>query len=123
MIVDEINSETYNTLAELASTMRSQVQQATKASFLSSQIQNLGNEPELVGLICASEKDKISQPIVGNNAVFVAKVLSKNEARTTGDFTQQQVQISQALKQSASVAAYKAVKENAGVVDNRNDFY
>ncbi len=123
MIIDEINSETYNTLAELASTMRSQVQQATKASFLSSQIQNLGNEPELVGLICASEKDKISQPIVGNNAVFVAKVLSKNEARTTGDFTQQQVQISQALKQSASVAAYNAVKENAGVVDNRNDFY
>ena len=41
MIIDEINSETYNTLAELASTMRSQVQQATKASFLSSQIQNL----------------------------------------------------------------------------------
>ena len=123
MIIDEINSETYNTLAELASTMRSQVQQTTKASFLSSQIQNLGNEPELVGLICASEKDKISQPIVGNNAVFVAKVLSKNEARTTGDFTQQQVQISQALKQSASVAAYNAVKENAGVVDNRNDFY
>ena len=123
MIIDEINSETYNTLAELASTMRSQVQQTTKASFLSSQIQNLGNEPELVGLICASEKDKISQPIVGNNAVFVAKVLSKNGARTTGDFTQQQVQISQALKQSASVAAYNAVKENAGVVDNRNDFY
>jgi len=123
MIIDEINSETFNTLAELASTMRSQVQQATKASFLSSQIQNLGNEPELVGLICASEEDKISQPIVGSNAVFVAKVLSKNEARTTGDFTQQQVQISQSLKQSASVDAYNAVKENAGVVDNRNDFY
>jgi len=123
MIIDEINSETFNTLAELASTMRSQVQQATKASFLSSQIQNLGNEPELVGLICASEEDKISQPIVGSNAVFVAKVLSKNEARTTGDFTQQQVQISQSLKQSASVDAYNAVKENAEVVDNRNDFY
>ena len=77
----------------------------------------------MVGLICASEKDKISQPIVGNNAVFVAKVLSKNEARTTGDFTQQQVQISQALKQNASTAAYNIVKENAGIVDNRNDFY
>ena len=97
--------------------------QFLKASFLSSQIQNLGNEPELVGLISASEKELITQPIVGNNAVFVAKVLYRNESRTSGDFTQQQVQISQALKQSASTAAYNAVKENAGVVDNRNDFY
>ena len=123
MIVDEINAESFSTLAELATRMSSQVQQASKTTFLSSQVQNLGNEPELVGLICASEKEVITQPIVGNNAVFVTKVMSRNQERTSGDFSQQQVQISQTLKQSASVAAYNAVKENAGIVDNRNDFY
>ena len=123
MIIDEINSETYNTLAELASTMRSQVQQATKASFLSSQIQNLGNEPELVGLVCASENDVITKPIIGNNAVFVAKVISRNEPRTTGDFSQQKIQITNELKQNVSTSAYNAIKENAGIIDNRNDFY
>ena len=123
MIVDEINAESFSTLAELAIRMSSQVQQASKTTFLSSQVQNLGNEPELVGLICASEKEVITQPIVGNNAVFVTKVMSRNQERTSGDFSQQQVQISQALKQSASAAAYNAVKENAGIVDNRNDFY
>ena len=123
MIVDEINAESFSTLAELAIRMSSQVQQASETTFLSSQVQNLGNEPELVGLICASEKEVITQPIVGNNAVFVTKVMSRNQERTSGDFSQQQVQISQALKQSASAAAYNAVKENAGIVDNRNDFY
>ena len=123
MIVDEINTESFSTLAELAIRMSSQVQQASKTTFLSSQVQDLGNEPELVGLICASEKEVITQPIVGNNAVFVTKVMSRNQERTSGDFSQQQVQISQALKQSASAAAYNAVKENAGIVDNRNDFY
>ena len=121
MIVDKINAESFSTLAELATRMSSQVQQASKASFLSNQIQNLGNEPELVGLICASEKEVISQPIIGNNAVFVTKVISRNQARTSGDFTKQQDQISKALKQSASFAAYNAVKENAGIVDNRSE--
>ena len=59
----------------------------------------------------------------GNNAVFVAKVISRNEDRTTGDFSQQKLQITNALKQNASISAYNAIKENAGIVDNRNDFY
>ena len=123
MIVDEINSIAYKTLSELATKMSSQVQVASNTNFLSSQVQNLGNEPALVGLICASENDVIIKPIIGNSAVFVTKVISRNEPRTTGDFSQQQIQITNALKQNASASAYNAIKENAGVVDNRNDFY
>ena len=123
MIVAEINSVSFSSLEELASRMQSQVQLASKTTFLSSQIQNLGNEPELVGLICASENDVIIKPIIGNNAVFVAKVIRRNDSRTTGDFSQQQIQITNTLKQNASISAYNAIKENAGIVDNRNDFY
>jgi len=123
MIVEEINALNFNSLSELAAAMNTQVQQALKATFLSSQIQNLGNEPALVGIVSASEKEVLSNPIVGNNAVFVAKVLSKNEARNSGDFSKQKTQIIQALKQTASSSAYNAIKENAGVIDNRNDFY
>ncbi len=123
MIVTEINSVSFSSLEELASRMQSQVQLASKTTFLSSQIQNLGNEPELVGLICASENDVIIKPIIGNNAVFVAKVIRRNDSRTTGDFSQQQIQITNTLKQNASISAYNAIKENAGIVDNRNDFY
>ena len=103
--------------------MNSEVQQASKATFLSSQVQNLGNEPALVGIVSAYEKEVISDPIIGNNAVFVAKVLSKNEARNSGDFSNQKDQVSQAIKQNASNSAYNAIKENARVIDNRNDFY
>ena len=123
MIVDEINSIIYKTLSELATAMSSQVKLATNVSFLSSQVQNLGNEPELVGLVCASENDVIIKPIIGNNAVFVSKVISRNEPRTSGDFSQQKIQITNELKQNASTSAYNAIKENAVIVDSRNDFY
>ena len=71
--------------------MNSQVQQASKATFLSSQVQNIGNEPALIGMVSACDKDILSVPIVGNNAIFVANVLSKNDPRTSGDFSKQKV--------------------------------
>ena len=123
MIVDEINSITYKTLSELATAMSSEIKLAKNVSFLSSQVENLGNEPELVGLICASKNDIIIEPIIGNNAVFVSKVISRNEPRTSGDFSQQKIQITNQLKQNVSTSAYNAIKENAVIVDNRNDFY
>jgi peptidyl-prolyl cis-trans isomerase D len=123
MIIEEINALNYNSLSELATAMNSEVQQASKVTFLNSQVQNLGNEPALVGIVSAYEEEVLSHPIAGNNAVFVAKVLSKNEARTSGDFSKQKDQIAQALKQNASNSVYNTIKENAGVIDNRNDFY
>ncbi|MEE2700182.1 MAG: SurA N-terminal domain-containing protein [Bacteroidota bacterium] len=123
MITEEINSLNYTSLSDLATAMRSQVQQASETTFLNSQLQNLGNEPTLVGIVSMHEKEVLSNPIVGNNAVFVAKVLSRNEVRTSGDFSKQKEQIVQALKQNASIAAYNAIKENAEVIDNRNNFY
>ena len=123
MIIEEINALNYNSLSELATAMNSEVQQASKVTFLNSQVQNLGNEPALVGIVSAYEEEVLSPPIAGNNAVFVAKVLSKNEARTSGDFSKQKDQIAQSLKQNASNSAYNTIKESAGVIDNRNDFY
>ncbi len=123
MIVDEINSMTYTTLSELATAMSSQVKLANNLSFLSSQVQNLGNEPELVGLICASTNDVIIKPIIGNNAVFVSRIISRNEPRTSGDFSQQKIQITNELKQNVSTSVYNAIKGNAVIIDNRNDFY
>ncbi len=123
MIIKEVNALNYNSLSELATAMNSEVQQVSKATFLNSQVQNLGNEPALVGIVSAYQKEVISDPIAGNNAVFVAKVLSKNEARNSGDFSKQKDQVSQAIKQNASNSAYNTIKENARVIDNRNDFY
>jgi len=123
MIVEEINSLNYNSLSDVANTMSSQVQQALQATFSSNQIQNLGNEPALVGLVSSIEHEKLSNPIIGNNAVFVTKVLSRNESKTSGDFSKQREQIAQTLSRNASIAAYNAIKGDAGVIDNRNNFY
>ncbi|MBC8266007.1 MAG: peptidylprolyl isomerase [Flavobacteriales bacterium] len=123
MIVDEIKLEQFSTLQELATKMNSQVKIAEKVNFLSNQIQNLGIEPDLVGLACASGKEEITNPIIGRNAIFVLKVINRNERLSSGDFSQQQQQMMSTLKQNAAIAAFNVLKENAKIVDNRNNFY
>ncbi len=123
MIVEKINASSFTTLIELATKMKSQVLTATNTTFLSNQIQNLGIEPDLVGVVCAAEKDVITEPVIGRNSIFVIKVLNKNEEISNGDFSQQQQQLSKTLQQNAAFSAYNVLKENAEIVDNRNDFY
>ena len=103
--------------------MNSKVQTVSNLGFETTYVENLGVEPKLVGLIYSSRKGKITAPIVGANSVFVAKVISKNEEKISGDFSQQQNQISKTIKQTSSIAAYNTLKQDAKVIDNRNVFY
>lgn len=123
MLIENINNTSYNSLEELSTKMQSTVKQASKANFLSSQIQDLGIEPDLVGLLSVSPNDELSRPLAGVNSVYVVKVLSRNEPRTTGDFTPQKSQIINSLKQNVSTSVYNALKNDADIVDNRNEFY
>ena len=122
-IVDQIESKNYKSLNELAVYMNSKVQTVSNLGFATTYVENLGVEPKLVGLIYSSRKGEITAPIVGVNSVFVAKVISKNEKKISGDFSQQQNQISKTIKQTSSIAAYNTLKQDAKVIDNRNAFY
>ena len=122
-IVDQIKSKNYKSLNELAVYMNSKVQTVSNLGFATTYVENLGVEPKLVGLIYSSRKGEITAPIVGVNSVFVAKVISKNEKKISGDFSQQQNQISKTIKQTSSIAAYNTLKQDAKVIDNRNAFY
>ena len=123
IIIEEINSESFSSLSDLATRMNSQVQIVSKVSFLNNQIQNLGNEPQLLGAVSSSETNETTKALEGENAIFVARVISRNEARTSGDFSKQKNQIFTTIKRNASTSAYNTLKEDAEVIDNRNDFY
>lgn len=123
-ITKNIQSTGFSSLTDLATKMSVQVQTTNQINFANNQIQNIGNgEYELLGTICAMPSGAMTPIVFGNNAVFVAKVLSKSEEKKEGEFSQQQQQIYNNIIRFAPGAAYNTLKEAAGVVDNRNQYY
>ncbi len=62
------------TLDELAKNLGVQTQPVTEIRFNSPSLGNAGVEPNVIAAFCSLEKGKVSQPIVGENGVYVLAV-------------------------------------------------
>ena len=96
------------------------VQNAPAAAIENAVLQNVGNEPKVVGTAIGLGINKISEPIEGNSGVFVikTKAISKAPALPQYDLTK--------LKGIAAQSVGRiipALKENATIKDNRQEFY
>ena len=96
---------------------------AQRANLANLSLQGIGYDPELVGSIFAINTGDISNPIEGKNAVYVIEATTKDDAKTSGDFTQQKQEIQKGAAAYADGAAYKVLSTEANVKDNRSDFY
>ncbi len=86
-------------------------------------LQNYGNETALVGKLANLPQGQTSKPIIGNDAVFVAQILSKAEASLATDITATRNQLSMQARGSVDSRLMEAVKESATLKDNRYTFY
>ena len=59
----------------------------------------------------------------GGNAVYVVEVTEKDDAKKSGDFTQQKQEVQKGAAAYANGAAYKVLNTAADVKDNRSNFY
>lgn len=109
-------------LESLATKMNSSVESGKQTTLSNISIQGIGYEPELVGGIHGVEKGSISKPIKGRNAMYVVEIKERDEDVLVGDFSSQRNQLKTGLTNSGGTA-FKVLKENAAVVDNRNAFY
>ena len=111
-------------LEGIAANQRQKVIQAKTANLSDLSIQGVGYEPELVGAIFAANSSSISIPIKGQNAVYVAEVISKDDFVSSFD---KAIQKKQELQQGYSAysigAVYNVLKTKADIKDNRSDFY
>ena len=110
-------------LATIAANHGQTVVSSQRANLSNLSLQGIGYEPELVGSIFAINVGAISNPIEGKNAVYVIEVTAKDDAKTSGDFTQQKQEIQKGAAAYSNGAAYKALNAEANVKDNRSDFY
>lgn len=92
-------------------------------TFASPAIANIGLEPKVVGAAWALTPAQLSQPIAGNNGVFVVSVDKNVDA---GEPNLIELRTNESRGIAARIdngAIYNALKEKADLKDNRSDFY
>jgi len=113
------------TLEELAGNLRLEVQPVADLRFISNTFGNAGIEPNVVAAACSLEKGIVSEPITGENGVFVLSVSSNtnpDESVASGtDLARNYIERNFGAR--TNYYAFEALKELAKIKDNRREFY
>ncbi len=109
-------------IEDLALKLGSPVDIANGITFSSYSVRDAGIEPKLIAYATNCLKSKLSQPIDGNNGVYVIDVANILEAPPTKDYTMSKQQLMNTLQGEASYESYNALIKLANIVDNRRKF-
>jgi peptidyl-prolyl cis-trans isomerase D len=91
--------------------------------FANPVIPGLSQENVLVGTLFGSQPGKLSKPIEGDQGVYVFIVNGFSKPAPLTNAFKQKVQVSQGLAQRASGEAFKALRDNSKIKDNRVKFF
>ncbi|MFW6290064.1 MAG: peptidylprolyl isomerase, partial [Mariniphaga sp.] len=108
-------------LNAVASELDATVRNATNINFSSVQVPGAGMEPSVIGAASTLESGALSQPIAGNNGVYLIEITSVNEGNVS--LEDEKTRMAQNMNFRASSQAYTAHREQAEIEDNRSKFY
>jgi len=125
MLLEKFNNanKAGNSLIEIAKILNKPVDKVTNASFDMPFISNIGEEKLLIGMVFGAEKDQLSDPVIGQNAVFQFVLKDFSKVEEPKDFTEikkERLSTSQGMSQYTSM---EALKELADVKDLRYKFF
>lgn len=110
-------------LNDLAAKEGISIETASKVTFSSPALPNIGLEPNVVGKAVSLEVGQLSEPIIGNSGVFVISVENKM-VPPEANIAQARANSQQGLNSLIeSGAVFNALKEKAELTDNRAKFY
>ncbi|MCX7862027.1 MAG: peptidylprolyl isomerase [Bacteroidales bacterium] len=110
------------TLQGISAKMNIPVMDASNINFASFSIPGVGIEPKVIAAAAILPVNKISNPIKGNNGVFIINVTERNK-QSTIDVKQAQLQMTYDIQARVDYQAFEALKKLANIVDNRILFY
>lgn len=101
-----------------------EVKEATDISFNSFQIPGAGIEPRVIAASSVTEQGKVSEPIEGNQGVFLVLVNNRTQEEVTPEMIQNTKQgMTQANMYRTNYQALQAIMKNGEVKDTRYKFY
>ena len=114
-----------HSLEELATVMDAKVQTATNVRFISRSFGTAGVEPNVIATAFAMEPDVLSDPVIGNNGVYVVSVSTINQPSEISetDIAREKKLMERNFGARVYYSAYEVMKEIAKIEDHRADFY
>ncbi len=118
-LIQKINEGT--NMETIAQSMDLTVQTAKDITFSSYQVPGAGVEPALVSLAVHSPINEISKPVIGNNGVYIVKVISQEENEAEENTVLNN--INQNINTKVDYQLMDYLINEAKIVDNRSRFY
>ncbi len=109
-------------LPSLASALNTSVEQANNIVFTTFSVPGAGIEPRLIATALLTEENNTSQPVKGENGVYVLKVTSVTMPEEK-DLEQEKTRLENSKRMRVDFDAFEALKERANVKDNRHKFF
>jgi peptidyl-prolyl cis-trans isomerase D len=92
-------------------------------TMATTRITNIGVEPKLNALISMSPLNKVSDPVAGNNGVYVFKVSNRTNDNTPYDESRQKSMLEASNSYRIGNMAIRHIQQQADIEDNRIRFY
>jgi peptidyl-prolyl cis-trans isomerase D len=118
---DEFKKLAYKTIDELGANIQQPVNDAQNITFNSFSLPYVGIEPEVIAAISISPKGKMSEPLKGNNGVFVFEVINNIPSDQT-DYSVDKIRIANEWRTRVEYQTFEAMKKKADIKDKRVKF-
>lgn len=89
----------------------------------SNSMTGVGYDPRAVGMAFSLEEGEKTSPFAGENGVLIIEMNNKTQAPEIADYETYKQQIKQRTTGRAATNIIQAIKDNAGIVDERYKFY
>ncbi|NVK27398.1 MAG: peptidylprolyl isomerase [Flavobacteriia bacterium] len=94
-----------------------------QVKLANSAITGVGNEPEVVGAMSASQVTPVYGPMEGNQGVYIWQVNAISEFVEKGDYTTDQENATRQMRTKVSAQLFSALSKQVEIVDNRLRFF
>ena len=121
-LIEKFTQANAKTLEEYSSKLNLPLQNAENVVFSAYTIPGAGIEPEVIATATTIQPNIMSQPIAGNNGVFVLQVISTDTVGTA-TIESEQMKLSRDVIYRVDYQAYDALKKAANINDERSKFF
>jgi len=125
MIIEEFNAKLGATkdIYKLASEFNAKVDTLDMITFLTYSLQEYGPEPNVIGSLFSMEKGALSEPIKGEQGVFIVQVDGFVEPQKTEDYSMYKSQMTTTFESRILNQVFQALEKSSDIEDNRISFY
>ena len=122
-IAADLTAKNLTSVEAYAEAMGANVDSVKFVSFGTRRISGIGVEPNLNAAVSMAAVDQVSQPVKGNNGVYVFKVYERNKENKEYDEASQLRTIDATNSYRISYQAIQSLINKADIEDNRIRFY